>query len=239
MKKLRKQSAFTLIELLVVISIIALLLAILMPSLGKAKKIAQKVVCQSNQRQIFLSFTMYCNANNDHYPYSGFGEQLRVQIPYIDRWFLSLVGYSEKNQEEFFKNLFCPASRHGEDMWTVKQGIEVGYSYNMRLENFPGTWPTINDWPYMTCKSTQLKYPDSTPLIGESKHFCMTSSLISSATNQPYYGMTDRHVTKGEKGNNWLRCDGSIIFFPAPEHFTMYRDTDPRILRTSADGGKW
>ncbi len=54
-----KKKGFTLIELLVVIAIIALLLAILMPALRKAKIIAQKVVCKSTLRQWGLIWSMY------------------------------------------------------------------------------------------------------------------------------------------------------------------------------------
>jgi prepilin-type N-terminal cleavage/methylation domain-containing protein len=53
-----RRNAFTLIELLVVIAIVSLLMAILIPSLSKARQLARVVVCQSNQRQLYLA-TMY------------------------------------------------------------------------------------------------------------------------------------------------------------------------------------
>ncbi len=52
---------FTLIELLVVIAIIALLLAILMPSLKKAKEMAKRAYCLSNTKQLTLAWMMYAN----------------------------------------------------------------------------------------------------------------------------------------------------------------------------------
>lgn len=61
-----KKKAFTLIELLVVIAIIAMLLAILMPALGKVKEKAKSVVCRNNLKQISLGFVMYAMENNDH-----------------------------------------------------------------------------------------------------------------------------------------------------------------------------
>jgi prepilin-type N-terminal cleavage/methylation domain-containing protein/prepilin-type processing-associated H-X9-DG protein len=66
--KTNHKRAFTLIELLVVISIIALLLSILAPSLGKVRMKAQQIVCANNLRQINLAFDLYLQAHNDIYP---------------------------------------------------------------------------------------------------------------------------------------------------------------------------
>ncbi len=59
------QSGFTLVELLVVVSIITLLISILLPSVGKARKSAQRVVCASNQRQIAAAVASYIASNDD------------------------------------------------------------------------------------------------------------------------------------------------------------------------------
>ena len=68
MKSISKRRGFTLIELLVVISIIALLIGILLPAIGRARKNAQKLVDSSNQRQIVTGLTTYASTNRDRYP---------------------------------------------------------------------------------------------------------------------------------------------------------------------------
>ena len=65
---MRKRSGFTLVELLVVIGIIAILVALLLPALGKAREAASSVQCMSNQRQVALAIFGFANDHRGYIP---------------------------------------------------------------------------------------------------------------------------------------------------------------------------
>ncbi|AQQ69902.1 PilD-dependent protein PddA [Limihaloglobus sulfuriphilus] len=114
-KKVSK--GFTLIELLVVISIIALLMAILMPALSKVREQAKSVVCQSRMRQYGLALHAYSTSNSDIIPYFA------TYCPTTDKppsgvanvyWYEALAPYISINEDS------SKGSKHESEAFTTE-----------------------------------------------------------------------------------------------------------------------
>ena len=94
--KAESRYAFTLVELLVVIAIIAILAALLLPALAKAKEQAKLAKCTSNEKQIAIAYMLYADDHDGFLPVSG--TEVPVGSGWVtpSRWFLEISRYIDK-----------------------------------------------------------------------------------------------------------------------------------------------
>lgn len=123
-----KKKAFTLIELLVVIAIIALLIAILLPALGKARASARQLKCSTQQRGIMQGLVLWAQNNQDEYP-------LPDKVDRANQTLAAVSGGASKNVTRniysllIFNGFFSP-----EMLWTPAEANGLirpyeGYEY--------------------------------------------------------------------------------------------------------------
>lgn len=151
-----RRRGFTLIELLVVIAIIALLMSIMMPTLGRAKKLAKTILCMNNLKNWGLWFNFY-TSENDHY----FPEGLIATTTPEGLWYYSLRKYYKEDNPDM---AMCPVA-------TLKFGEGGRYgdpfsAWDFSVYNDP-RWPPeyygsygINPWVY---NQAPMKRPDDPP----------------------------------------------------------------------------
>jgi prepilin-type N-terminal cleavage/methylation domain-containing protein len=139
--------SFTLIELLVVIAIIAILAALLLPALARAKEKASRIQCLSNNRQLGIAMHMYAPENNDYMPWPNWNNQYGpgwLYMPTVGRapdplksneWqFIQMGVYWPSLKERKVYN--CPLDKTNDISWQKRSQRLSSYIMNGAVCSF-------------------------------------------------------------------------------------------------------
>jgi prepilin-type N-terminal cleavage/methylation domain-containing protein/prepilin-type processing-associated H-X9-DG protein len=223
--------AFTLIELLVVIAIIAILAAMLLPALARAKESGKRISCLNNLRQLSLAAQMYVSESQGVYP-------LRSST---DRW-------PDKFYDSYGKNLkllMCPTETQtpitngNAPSNNVADAAPRSYFINGWNDYFNDTLSANDFTTYMNgsyplgLKENLIRLPSDTIVLGEKAtakgDFYM--DLLEGAGND-FEGILDQARHNGKSGSNYAFADGSA------RYLKNYADLSPLNLWCLSDADR-
>ena len=206
------RKGFTLIELLVVISIIALLIAILLPALSRAKESSSRTVCGSNLRQIGIGHYTYATERKDVVPLGHVDSKIDSNYHMIMNWSsptaymlmgelfgVGLIqdgrGFYCPSQTEAFLQYDTPQNRWNEPYkWKgSKEQTRSGYSSRMLYEGEVWWWGNRSN----------ARPPNNLPRFDE------LDNIVVAADNVAATGNVNTTHTGGE-GVNVVHADGSV-----------------------------
>jgi prepilin-type N-terminal cleavage/methylation domain-containing protein/prepilin-type processing-associated H-X9-DG protein len=242
--QIKKPHGFTLIELLVVIAIIAILPALLLPSLSRARQSALRVQCASNLHQIGVALKLYVD-DFQKFPCFG-GPDLLPYMPFSEwrssYWDAKLLAYAGENQGLFL----CPGSlssnRNAATNWfSVPYGPNRSYGYNTWGAYFPTAEVSLglSGSPF---SSLGLFNPES--MIASPDEMIAVADSELSWTYTPDDG-------DGDNDGGWALDSGSLLQWLTGKHHVgganvvfcdahvEYAKTNVWTARTDAARSRW
>jgi len=172
---MRRKDGFTLIELLVVIAIIAILAAMLLPALARAREKGRQAQCISNLKQILLAAHMYANDCDGYLPW---------HYSYGNNWMNSLYNGNYVSNVKLFR---CPSylvNGYGTTGCLTRQySYGVWYNlYNAKL-NYYETFGGVNNSDVVYISETRRNLNEAWPWM----YACTSTTTALAASNSTYY----------------------------------------------------
>jgi prepilin-type N-terminal cleavage/methylation domain-containing protein/prepilin-type processing-associated H-X9-DG protein len=205
-----KKRGFTLIELLVVVAIIAILVAILLPSLSKAKSYARKVVCGGNLRQIANALEMYAKDHNGMYPLAWCDQSWDIVEDgpgLYDKmgWMRRLFPYVQQE----IKVYKCPSVARQDDIFTYFLGCRAAFVQESR-------WDAV--------RQSRIEYPSAFVLGGDCNLDFRIDDCDRDDFTQPCLGFRGSKDVANFSERKWWDPwhDGGLMVIFADSHVKWY-----------------
>jgi prepilin-type processing-associated H-X9-DG protein/prepilin-type N-terminal cleavage/methylation domain-containing protein len=126
---MKEQRIFTLIELLVVIAIIAILAAMLLPALNKARETARKAQCANNMKQISLGVNFYCDDYDGWIPARGTANGFTLSSAPV-----AITPYLKRGVYGYYADVWkCPSAKFAQ--FSISMDMAFGYTSTYSWKN--------------------------------------------------------------------------------------------------------